>query len=158
MHSNLKRMYCAGILVLCGVALSACGGYDVELKGGVFDYLGVSDIGKKKSEPRMTQRTGIVVPPTTAALPVPGSRPAPQQVATSDGQQWPINPEDAKAAKTSSAKQQHLAFCEEQQKKYDARLIETMENGPLGSCEKSVLKNFTGQGITFQQETQKPSQ
>ena len=158
MHSKLKRMYCVGLVVVCSLGLSACGGYDVELKGGVFDYLGVSNIGKKKAEPRMTQRTGIVVPPTTAALPVPGSRPAPQQVATAGGQQWPVNPEDAKAAKDSAVKQKHLAFCREQQRKLDARLISTMENGPLGGCEKSILKNFTGQGLTFQREKQKPIQ
>ena len=143
---------------MCSVALTACSGYDVELKGGVFDYLGVSDIGKKKAEPRMTQRTGIVVPPPTAALPVPGSRPAPQQVAAADGQQWPVNPEHAKAAKKDAILQQHLAFCAKQQRKYDARLIQTMENGPLGSCRKSVLKIFNASDAKLDRDNKKPLQ
>ena len=135
----------SGALIACVLSLSGCAGYDVELKGGVFDYLGVSELGKKKAEPKMAQRTGIVVPPRTAALPVPGSRPAPQQVASVGGQQWPVNPEEAKAGKKQAMLNKHKVFCAEQQRRLDAKLITTMADGPLGSCRKSILKNL---GIT----------
>ena len=148
MHSRMRKLYGAGALVACGLLVSGCAGYDVELKGGVFDYLGVSEIGKKKAEPKMQQRTGIVVPPSTAALPVPGSRPASQQVATASGQQWPVNPEDAKEGQKQALLQQHKEFCAVQIRKYEAKLIPQMADGPLGSCHPSVLKNF---GITSDQ-------
>ncbi|MEM8975793.1 MAG: hypothetical protein AAGD43_27320 [Pseudomonadota bacterium] len=157
MHSVLKRMYRSGVIVACGLFLSGCAGYDVELKGGVFDYLGVSNIGKKKAEPQMAQRTGIVVPPRTAALPVPGSRPAPQQVASADGQQWPVNPEDAKAAKAKAILDQHLAFCAKEKQKVDTGIVSAPADGPLGSCEESVLKNLTGKRV-FDRKAEQPAQ
>ncbi|MEM6498320.1 MAG: hypothetical protein AAF709_16550 [Pseudomonadota bacterium] len=147
MHSIFRRMCRSGVIIACGLILSGCAGYDLELKGGVFDYLGVSQIGKKKAEPQMAQRTGIVVPPRTAALPVPGSRPAPQQVASAGGQQWPVNPEDAKAAKTKAILDQHLAFCAKEKQKVDTGIVSVPADGPLGSCEESVLKNLTGKRV-----------
>ena len=158
MHSFLNRMYCAGALIAGSLLLSGCGGFGgVELNGGIFDMLGVSQLGQKKAEPKMTQRTGIVVPPRTAALPVPGSRPAPQQVASADGQQWPVNPEDARNAQQAAVKSQHEAFCADQRRKLDAKLIDTMENGPLGSCHKSVL-NTLGISTTPNREVPEKSQ
>ena len=147
MHSVLKRTFRSGVIVACGLLLSGCAGYDVELKGGVFDVLGISDIGKKKTEPKMAQRTGIVVPPRTAALPVPGSRPAPQQVASAGGQQWPVNPEDAQAGKKQALLNQQAAFCSKERQKLAAGLITVLGEGPLGSCEESVLKNLTGKRV-----------
>ena len=160
MLSMLRGLWRSSAIIACGFVMTGCAGYDVELNGGIFDALGVSQIGKKKVEPKMTQRAGIVVPPRTAALPAPGSRPAPQQVASSGGLQWPVGPEDTKAQKQLALKQKHDAFCAEQRRRHGSDSSAILENGPLGSCHESILKNI---GITsdmiFQNKPQnKPAQ
>ena len=90
-----KRLTMMASAMSLGLLLSACSGTDVELKGGVFDLLGVSGSGQKRAEPKMKNRPGIVVPPSTASLPKPGA--APQQTAlAANGEAFPVNPEEAK--------------------------------------------------------------
>lgn len=130
---------------LAVLAVGGCGGYDVELKGGVFDAMGIS--GKQQAharEPHLNSRQGLVVPPSTASLPAPGSAPQPSQVASVEGQNWPVDPEKQKADKQAALKAEHEAFCAKQRDKLDAGLINTLEDGPLGSCRRSIVKALTG--------------
>ncbi|MGI9422068.1 MAG: hypothetical protein ACR2PA_02665 [Hyphomicrobiaceae bacterium] len=148
MASATKRGAVAALSISLSIALTGCAGYDVDLQGGVFDALGVSSLGKKKVEPKMANRTGIVVPPTTASLPVPGSAPAgaapPVGVA---GAQWPVDPEVERATKTAALKQQHEAFCEKARRDYQLKVISELPEGPLGSCEQSILRAITGKPL-----------
>jgi len=134
-----------GLLVL---SLGGCSGYNVELKGGIFDVAGLSSIGKKTAEPKMKKRNTLVVPPTTASLPVPGSgNQQPIQTAAANGESWPVDPEKAEAQKKAELAAKHKEFCEAARRRYEAGLEATLATGPLGSCQESILRNFTGKGI-----------
>jgi hypothetical protein len=143
---------------LAAVGLGGCAGYDVELQGGLFDLVGLNEIGKRKAEPQMRKRNGLVVPPTTASLPVPGSAaPQPEAVAAFSGQEsWPVDPDKSKAQQNAEMVARHKAFCAEARKRHDAGLVAQVENGPLGSCEESILRNFTGKGL-FEREAAAPT-
>jgi hypothetical protein len=62
-----------GLLAAGGfaLALGGCGG--VEFKGKLFDYAGLSDVGKPQQDVRMTDRAPLILPPNTLGLPPPGS-------------------------------------------------------------------------------------
>jgi hypothetical protein len=62
-----------GLLVVCGFALTlgGCGG--VEFQGKLFDYAGLSSVGKPQEDIRMTDRAPLLVPPNPQSLPPPGS-------------------------------------------------------------------------------------
>ena len=51
--------------------LGGCGGIDFQ--GKVFDYAGLSSLGKEQEDVRMTERAPLLVPPNTHKLPPPGS-------------------------------------------------------------------------------------
>ena len=148
---SITRRSITAPLVAVGFALSVagCGGYDVELNGGLFDLIGVSDIGKKKVEPKLAKRNGIVVPPTTAALPPPGGRPAPgpQVAANGNGLAWPTDPEISKADAKQAKLRAHLEFCEKARARVTNTEDDVLPDGPLGSCQESVIRNFTGKGL-----------
>ena len=133
-------------LAACAMlGLTSCAGYDVELNGGLFDLIGASSIGKPRAEPKLAKRSGIVMPPTTASLPVPGSgqQPQPTQVAGVNGDQsWPVDPEVHKAQTKQAALERHRAFCEKARERHKAGIDPVLERGPLGPCSESVLKNL----------------
>jgi hypothetical protein len=129
--------------VAASVLLAACSGYDVELKGGVFDAAGLSNISAKRTEPKMANRPGIVIPPSTAALPVPGSPPK-QQTAAVNGQAFPVNPEDAVKADVAALRAKHEAFCVKARERYENGITGVIERSQWGECHESVLRNFTG--------------
>ena len=57
---------------------SGCSMDDVQLNGGIFDVVGLSDAAKAKSgsEPKIAARAPLVVPPSLDRLPEPGSEEA----------------------------------------------------------------------------------
>ena len=148
---SITRRSITAPLVAASFALgvAGCSGYDVELNGGIFDLVGISDIGKKRAEPKLDKRNGIIVPPTTAALPPPGGRPQPtgSQVAAANGQAWPVDPEIAKADQKQALLKQHLAFCAKARQRFAAQLDSFLQDGPLGSCDESVIRSFTGKDL-----------
>ncbi|MGI9523489.1 MAG: hypothetical protein ACR2PG_17805 [Hyphomicrobiaceae bacterium] len=149
------------LAVAATVFLAGCsGGYDVELNGGIFDAVGLSSVGKKAEQPRVERRNGIVMPPQTASLPVPGSgRPTAEQVAAISGQEaWPVDPEQSKAQNEAQQKALHEAFCERARDRYNRGLDPDVERGPLGSCQKSIVRSFTGKAAYYQGTTNKPAQ
>jgi hypothetical protein len=62
-----------GLLVAGGLALTlgGCGG--VEFQGKLFDYAGLSSLGKPQEDIKMTDRAPLLVPPNPQSLPPPGS-------------------------------------------------------------------------------------
>ena len=62
-----------GLLVAYGFALTlgGCGG--VEFQGKLFDYAGLSSVGKPQEDISMTDRAPLLVPPNPQSLPPPGS-------------------------------------------------------------------------------------
>lgn len=104
------------LLVAAGAALTlaACGADDVQLNGKIFDAMGVSSKSQSeaKVEPKVPQRAPLVIPPTTASLPVPGSGTAVVAAAPQD-QSWPTDPDQQQQAALAAKQQQQKDFCEE---------------------------------------------
>lgn len=136
------RQLILACLLVAGVSVGGCSGTDVELKGGVFDALGVNDITAKRTEPKMENRAGLVIPPSTASLPAPGSQPQPQVAA--NGEAFPVNPEDSKRTQTAQLVEKHKAFCENARARYESGVTPVIESSPWGSCHESALRNLTG--------------
>lgn len=133
-HQRVLRAACAALAALC---LAGCDG-GVALNGKVFDALGVgTNSGSSDREPKMAQRTGLVVPPSTEALPVPGSGGQAQAPEIAG-----INDPDKLAVVNEAEKQrQQEAYCKvhyEQAKQRGDGNADLAE-GPLGPCKGSVL-------------------
>ena len=139
------RMLKFAVPVAAAVFVSACGGYDVELKGGVFDALGVND-NQNRKEPKLADRPGLVVPPSTASLPTPGS--APPAAVAANGEAFPVNPEDARKQGKEVVLARHNAFCAKARQRHQAGVTSDIESSPWGSCHQSVLRTFTGKDLS----------
>jgi hypothetical protein len=75
-EATMSRMRIAAATALLAVGLTGCGAVDgLELNGRLFDWMGVSESAQKANarEPKLTERTGLVVPPDMNRLPEPGS-------------------------------------------------------------------------------------
>ncbi len=118
------------------VALSGCAGEGVELNGKIFDAMGLSG-SSAKQDPVIARRNGIVLPPKSAALPVPGSG---SDVALSVEQQLPNDPKLLMAQKAASEKAAEEKRCRDQ-----ANRPKVEDTGP--SCN-SLLKALTGKNLT----------
>ena len=139
-----KRMYSFLAIAAAMLLVSGCGG-GVEFKGGIFDVLGVNDINTRK-EPKLASRPGLVVPPSTASLPAPGS--APQTTVGANGEAFPVNPEDAKKRDKAIVLARHKAFCEKSRQRFEARITKEIVDSPWGSCQESILRNLTGRDLS----------
>lgn len=104
------------LLVVAGAAaaLAACSSDDVQLNGKIFDAMGVSSKSQAeaKVEPKVPQRAPLVIPPTTASLPAPGSGAA-VVAASPEDQAWPTDPDQQQQAALAAKQQQQKEFCEE---------------------------------------------
>jgi|GEM_PF-4727490 len=88
-------------------SLSACSSDDVVLEGALFEAVGVAgSLTKKKNDPKVKQRTGLVLPPA-AHLPEPGKRAAVQQ----QDQNWPDDPDLKRKAIASQAETERKKYC-----------------------------------------------
>jgi hypothetical protein len=129
-------------VVVAGAMIGGCGigGDGIELNGGVFDALGVSDKsgGSSNKEPRVAERAGLVLPPTMGRLPTPGASQTEEQ-ASLGGQAWPVSPEQKRLAANQQKEAEHAAWCQKelQRKKINRDLSVT--EGPLGPCSPSAL-------------------
>lgn len=70
----------AAIAALLGgsVALSGCGagGVGVDIDAPILNAVGLNLSSKKKDDDDLPERPGLVVPPSTQALPAPGAQTA----------------------------------------------------------------------------------
>ena len=85
-------------LAACGLALAlgGCGGIDFQ--GKVFDYAGLSSLGKEQADIRMSDRAPLLVPPNPHSLPPPGS----PEVTRAD---WPVD-SDKERKRLEAARQE----------------------------------------------------
>lgn len=147
-RGNKVRQAVSAASLAVTLALSGCG-YDVQLEGGVFEMMGVAgSTGSKKTEPKMANRSGIVVPPSTDRLPTPGSGTTNQAAADPA---WPVDQEDRKVAMAAQQRKAHAEYCEKAL--IDAKIKEGQNHGPvmgpMGRCEPSILNMFS-----FSQQTE----
>ena len=142
------RLMMLAAIFVAGVIVSACGGTDVELKGGLFDVLGVSgNTNAGGKEPKMANRPGLVIPPSTASLPAPGTAAAPPTALAANGEAFPVNPEDMKNVDGAEILARHNAFCEKARHRQKIGITTVVEKSPWGPCDKSVLRNLMGKDL-----------
>lgn len=132
-------------LGLCAAAvtvlLGGCGGIDgVQLNGKVFDAMGLNGSTEAQSDPKMGVRQPLTMPPTTEALPPPGSGKA-EAPTLADIQ----DPDKKKVTDQAALEKQQEEYC---RKNYDEPMARgdasaDSASGPLGSCHKSVLSAVT---------------
>lgn len=133
-----RRLTRSAVAALVAVAVGGCSLDDVELNGGVFDALGVGANQPKSAEPTLAARTPLVVPPSTASLPQPGT---PAEAAAVDVTTAINDPDRKVLIDQATLQKQQDEYC---RKNYDpARAAgdssaDSIE-GPLGPCRPSVL-------------------
>ncbi len=145
--ANPARLAFATAAAVACLGLSGCGAGDVELNGKIFDALGVSSATQQKSgDPKVAARNGLVMPPSTGSLPVPGSGPPPEAEADLAF----INDPDRKKTvdKTELARRQE-EYCKVHYEQAKARGDTSADSavGPAGACRPtflSAMKMFQG--------------
>jgi len=130
----------ATVCALSG-ALAACGADSFELRGGVFDALGVSTkaMNANRTEKKLAARPGIVMPPDTKRLPPPGSG---ASAAPPSDKSWPVSPEDRANQKRAALEAKQKAICEAWEKR--KAIDENVASGPLGSCDPGIGEKLFG--------------
>jgi hypothetical protein len=114
--------------------LAACAGEGVELNGKIFDALGVSTASLgPRPEPKIEQRSPLVLPPNGERLPQPGSEPAPDQTAN---QNWPKDKQQQRIAQAEEAKRKQKEYCRDGNWKEKAMKddVAAERNAPGGDC------------------------
>ena len=136
MNSSSRAIAAASLVV--ALALSGCGGDDVELNGKLFDAMGVSgNSANKGKEPKMVARAPLVVPPSLERLPAPGSQPGAQATdlaAIAD-------PDKVAAVNQAALEQQQADYCRKNYQFAKAHGDNEADQavGPLGPCRGSAL-------------------
>ncbi|MBY0226857.1 MAG: hypothetical protein K2Q28_13725 [Hyphomicrobium sp.] len=133
-----RRLTRFAVASLVAAAVGGCSLDDVELNGGVFDALGVGANQPKSAEPKLAARTPLVVPPSTASLPQPGT---PAEAAAVDVTAAINDPDRKVVVDKAVLEKQQDEYC---RKNYDpARAAGDASaasiEGPLGPCRPSVL-------------------
>ncbi|HVJ78909.1 MAG TPA: hypothetical protein VM620_13840 [Hyphomicrobium sp.] len=137
----LKSFAKALLLVPAGVALlalSGCGYDGVQLNGKIFDVVGLNGDQGPAAEPKMKVRQPLVMPPSVASLPDPGSgkegRPSLAEIQ---------DPDREKKVSQADLEKQQEAYCKTHYEDAIARGDASADSasGPLGACHPSI---FTG--------------
>jgi hypothetical protein len=140
----LKRTLNAAVLA-ASLGLTGCAGDGVELNGKIFDWMGVSESAQaaNKREPKLADRTGLIVPPNLARLPEPGSE-QPQDA------NFNLNdPDQKRIAAAADREREHKAYCSGE-KNWKERALDknaAAARSPHGPCNQFVgdaLQNSTG--------------
>ena len=140
MQASFSKTTAKGFLAACAVAatlsLGGCGGVDgVGLNGAVFDWMGISEsaMSKKSADPKVAERAPLVLPPSTASLPEPGSG---RSADTADIN-FPNDPEQKKIADAKKREQEHLAYCRGE-KNWQGQVLKPEDpanrKSPYGPC------------------------
>ncbi len=110
MIATMKTTNVMGLALvgLAAVALAGCSD-GLELNGKLFDALGVSEAAQRssKSEPKLRERTGLVMPPNANRLPEPGTGAAGEPDLSSQVS----DPERRKAMAAAEKARLHKAYC-----------------------------------------------
>ena len=95
--------------LLLATAVAGCGD-GIEIKSPLLNTVASSLGAGQKKEPQLADRPGIVIPPSTAALPPPGSGQAVNAAITA---QLPKGPEQMAAAAAAEKKKQEDEACKQ---------------------------------------------
>ena len=101
----------ATIAALLGgsVALSGCGagGVGLEVDAPILNAVGINLSSKKKDDEDLPERGGLVMPPSTEALPSPGTQTA------AAAQNWPDDPDKRKKREAEEKAAAEEQYCRE---------------------------------------------
>lgn len=134
---RMPRAIACVLAGLLAISLGGCGGFDgVDLNGKVFDAMGINGNSAPR-EPKMAQRSGLVVPPNTEALPAPGSG---QTTAAADVAALQ-DPDKVATVSQAEKERQQAEYCKVNYEMAKARGDQNADQatGPLGPCRGSVL-------------------
>jgi hypothetical protein len=132
-----KRRCARGVVLAAAFLVTGCGGVDgVELNGKVFDWMGVSESAQaaNKREPKLAERTGIVIPPSLNRLPEPGSE-APQDTGLN------LNDPDQKRQMAAAQRElDHKAYCSGEKNWRERAMDKNAETArsPYGPCNQFI--------------------
>ena len=137
----------AAIAILLGgsLILSGCAdGVGVELDAPILNAVGLDLGGKKKADDDLPERAGLVVPPSTEALPAPGT-----QTAAAARQNWPDDPDKRKKREAGEKAAAEEKYCREGNWDNKANIDEFNKNiGVEQRCQsqlgKALNKSFGG--------------
>jgi hypothetical protein len=147
MASMMNLLRNASIATLLGgsLVLTGCGagGVGVEIDAPILNAVGLDLGGKKKDEEDLPERAGLVVPPSTAALPAPGTQTA------AASQEWPNDPDKRKKREAEEQEAAREQYCREGNWKGDAGIDEFNKNiGEQQRCQsklgEALNKSFGG--------------
>jgi hypothetical protein len=129
---------CTAMAAALGLAVGGCSMDDVELNGGIFNAMGINNAQSKSAEPKLAERTPLVVPPTTQKLPQPG---VPLEAQAVDVTASINDPDRMAEVNQEELQRQQDEYC---QKNYELAKAHGDNNadlvtGPLGPCRNSVL-------------------
>ncbi len=128
-------------------SLGACSSDDVVLEGALFEAAGIAgSLTKKKSNPKVKRRTGLVLPPA-AHLPEPGKRVAVQQ----QDQNWPDDPDLKRKAIASQAEAERKKYCSDVGRN---RQDPDFDENKAAKCSSLLSKAFDGFGRAPEGENQ----
>lgn len=104
----MARLLLLAVVVSPALALGGCF-EGTEVNGKIFDLLGVSTASQERAraEPKMTPRSGLVLPPDAQRLPAPGSE---DTLATASVTSL-NDPEKLKANAAAERARLHKAYC-----------------------------------------------
>lgn len=131
-----------------GLLLAGCGAGDVELNGKIFDAMGVSNATKVKSEDaNLKPRQGLVVPPTTASLPEPGTG---RSVEAEADLAFINDPDRKKTLDQAELARRQAEYCKVHYELPKARGDQSVDSvvGPAGPCRTtfmSAMKKWNGE-------------
>lgn len=145
MDKFLRNTAIAALLLGGSMALSGCadGGVGVELDAPILNAVGLDLGGKKKEDADLPERTGLIVPPSTEALPAPGTQTA------AAAQNWPNDPDKRKKRDTEEKAAAEEKYCREGNWDNKANISEFNKNiGVEQRCQsqlgKALNKSFGG--------------
>jgi hypothetical protein len=109
MDNFLRNAAIAGLLG-GAVALSGCGagGAGIEIDAPVLNAVGINLSSKKKEDDDLPERAGLVVPPSTEALPEPGTK-----TAAAAAQNWPDDVDKRKKREAEEKAAAEEKYCRE---------------------------------------------
>ena len=123
------------------LALAGCGGDGVELNGKLFDWMGVSESANSatKREPKLADRSPLIVPPNMQRLPEPGSEGAPPDVSLALN-----DPERLKAQAAADREKLHQQYCSGE-KNWKERALD--RNAPAARSPYGPCNQFIGDSL-----------
>jgi hypothetical protein len=134
--NSLNKLAKVAVAASAVLALAGCGVDDIQLNGKIFDAVGLNT-GSVKKEAKLVARAPLVVPPSSDALPAPGTGGKADQPEIAGIQ----DPDQKAQTSQAELQRQQAEYCKVHYEQAKTRGDDNADlaEGPLGSCRGSVL-------------------